>query len=354
MPEELSQNRFWDYYYKRTERNLIPFKASFELTHNCNLNCRHCYLPGRKRRGELSYSEVCSVLDQLAEQGCLHLNLTGGEIFTRSDIFQILKFARRKGFYIILLTNGTLLTPEIADRLKDLNINQVDISLYGMTEKTHESVTRSPGSLQKSLEGISFLEERNVPLCIKMTVMNLNVDEFPDVKAFAEKLKARFRYGYSIHPRLDGSKEPLAFRLSPSQGMELEMRKQSDFFKQDEKERASLRNNDLFYCNAGRNSLAITHYGRMNLCLQYHFPGYDLRKGSLSEGWKELIDYVKSAEPTGNYQCRECEFQEFCLWCPAEGWLNNGDPESCVSYFKELAELKKKRAKTENQTGYTG
>ena len=341
MPEEFGQDRFWEHFYKKTEQEFIPFKASFELTYNCNLDCRHCYLAGRRERKELSCSEVCSILDQLADAGCFHLNLTGGEIFTRPDIFQILKFARKKGFYIILLTNATLLTPEVADFLRDLNINQVDVSLYGVTEKVHESVTRSGGSLQRCLEGIRLLVERDIPVCIKMTVMSLNIDEFSDVKEFAERLNVPFRYGYFIHPAIDGSKMPLTFRLSPSQAAGLEKEAQPGFF-EDKRERTfSGKDRALFYCDAGRNSLAITPYGQMNLCLQFHFPGYDLCSGNLSDGWRELADYVRSAEYEGNYQCIRCEIREFCLCCPAEGWLNNGDPRSCVPYFKELAHIRK-------------
>ena len=339
---EIKEHKFWDHFYKRSAERRIPFEASFELTYHCNLSCCHCYVVPDSSKKELSYEEICPILDQLAEIGCFHLNLTGGESFTRADTLKILEYAKKKGFYPILLTNGTLITPEIADCLKDLSISQVDISLYGMSEDTYESITRVPGSFQRCLEGINLLHDRDVPIFLKMTVMNLNVGEFDDVKNLAKKLNVPFRYGYFIHPKIEGSKEPLSFRLSPKEGIELETRNQPYLLEEEKKSRESFSKRDgLFYCNAGRNSLAITPYGEMNLCLEYHFPQYDLRKGSLSEGWEKLLNYVKSARPSKNYQCENCDLRESCQWCPAEGWLNKGDRNACVHYFKELAKIRK-------------
>ena len=80
-----------------TEENNIPAWSMIELTYRCNLKCSHCYLPGgqSEKSGEsgereLTTGEVKKVLDQLAEEGCLFLAFTGGEIFLRKDVFEIL------------------------------------------------------------------------------------------------------------------------------------------------------------------------------------------------------------------------------------------------------------------------
>ncbi|MBA7650017.1 putative mycofactocin radical SAM maturase MftC [subsurface metagenome] len=155
----IKTQEFWEGLYEKSAQEKIPLKASFELTYQCNLRCLHCYVPrrqktqGQKTTEELSYSKVCSILDQLADLGCFHLNLTGGESLRRPDFFKILTYAKKKGFYTILLTNATLITPQVADNLADLNINQVDISLYGITPHTHEKITQIPGSFTRCLKG---------------------------------------------------------------------------------------------------------------------------------------------------------------------------------------------------------
>src|SRR5690242_4271075 len=100
----------------------IPSEASIEVTHRCPLACAHCYnnLPmndPEARRGELTYEEHCRILDEITEAGCLWLLYTGGEIFARRDFLDIYSYAKRKGLLITLFTNGTLITPQIADYL---------------------------------------------------------------------------------------------------------------------------------------------------------------------------------------------------------------------------------------------
>ncbi len=99
----------------------IPVSGSLEVTQRCNLRCMHCYIPLSKRKGprkvELSISEIQHILDEIKEAGCLWLLLTGGEPLLRTDFLDIYKFAKHKGFLLTLFTNGTLLTPRIADVL---------------------------------------------------------------------------------------------------------------------------------------------------------------------------------------------------------------------------------------------
>lgn len=348
----IKTQRFWKELYEKSAQKEIPLKASFELTYQCNLQCLQCYIPpilDPKPRSqnpkELSYFEVCFILDQLADLGCFHLNLTGGEPLTRPDFFRILTYAKRKGFYTVLLTNATLITPEIADSLQDLDINQVDISLYGTTGQTYEKLTQIPSSFASCLKGIQLLRQRNINISIKMMVMTLNLAEFARIKTFAENLGVRFQWDYLINPRIDGSKVPLQYRISPEAAIDLELGYQPRLSEEEknprEKKKLSSKKVDFLYCNAGKNSLAITPYGEMNLCLEYRFPQYDLRRGSVREGWKELVNYVKSTKPASTYQCKDCELRQFCQWCPAVGLLEEGNRSGCSSYYRELARIRK-------------
>src|SRR5262245_2543775 len=100
----------------------VPANAAIEITRRCPLECAHCYnnLPMgdvEARRGEMSYDEHCSLLDQLSDAGCLWILYTGGEIFARKDFLDIYTYAKKKGFLVTLFTNGTLITPRTADYL---------------------------------------------------------------------------------------------------------------------------------------------------------------------------------------------------------------------------------------------
>lgn len=348
--ESIRESTFWADFYTRTYKNNILFEAQFELTYRCNLRCCHCNIVPEPGKEELTTEEVCSILDKLAEAGCIMLTLTGGEIFARQDCVEILAHAKKRGFYTTILTNGTLITPKVADYLHDIGIDKVEISFYGVTTETFEKITCVHGSFNQCLQGIKLLQNRNIPIILKMVVMTPNLKEFDRVKGFARAQGIRFRYGYIIMPNFDGSPGPLLYRLSPKEIVYLEMENYPSADTEEERvqkeSKLFISKDQVFYCSAGRNSLAINPYGELNLCLDFHFPRYDLRKGDLFSGWKVLVDYVAGAKQGESYQCRDCESWDFCSWCPVQGWAEMRDLNACVPYFKELAELRAKKLAT--------
>src|SRR2546427_250611 len=187
--QTLDQKRFWLALREKGAQQRVPVRAMIELTYGCNLRCVHCYNPTHQAKDELSTVQITALIDQLAAVGCLELGLTGGEIFTRRDLFEIMAYAKGKGFAITLLTNATLITPERADRIQALHPRSVEISIYGATQETYEQVTRIPGSFQGFLTGVQLLRERTVPLLIKMPVMTLNQHEVEQAKALVEGWK---------------------------------------------------------------------------------------------------------------------------------------------------------------------
>ena len=86
----------YDSILEKAAKKTIPLFALWELTYECNLRCRHCYVIKEPRKEELSCSEIKSVIDQLASLGCLYIVFTGGEVLTRLDFFEIAKYARKK------------------------------------------------------------------------------------------------------------------------------------------------------------------------------------------------------------------------------------------------------------------
>ena len=94
-----------------------PEGVTFELTYGCNLRCVHCYNPThRALPHELTTSEICALLNQIADLGVLTVTFTGGEPSVRPDIGDILRHARRQGLMIHLMTNATRITTSFTDR----------------------------------------------------------------------------------------------------------------------------------------------------------------------------------------------------------------------------------------------
>ena len=196
-------------------------QAMVELTYGCNLRCVHCYNPTHEAKNELSTDEVLRTLDGLAAQGCLRVGFTGGEVFTRRDAVEIMRHAKRLGLLTNILTNATTITPALADQIRLLEPYQVDVSVYGATAETYERVTRVPGSFARFVRGVDLLADRRVPVLLKLVLLTLNVREHHAMREFARARSLPYEINTEIHPNVDGSLEPLAYRLPPDQAFEV-------------------------------------------------------------------------------------------------------------------------------------
>ncbi|MBI4223505.1 MAG: radical SAM protein, partial [Deltaproteobacteria bacterium] len=196
-----------------------PLNGQWELTCRCNLKCLMCYTdpfntPERIRR-ELDFNEICRILDELHEEGCLYLCFTGGEPFARRDFLDIYAYARQKGFLLTVFTNGTLITPEVADFLKARPPRMIEISWHGFAKESFEKITQGKNSYERFREAVRLLEERNLPLTFKTTGMTLNRDEIFKIKNEVRKMgeHVQYRFGSDVIPRLDGSIDVFGYQL---------------------------------------------------------------------------------------------------------------------------------------------
>lgn len=319
-----------------------PLFGHWELTFNCNLKCLHCYVARNEDRQELTFPEISRILDQLRDAGCLWLCLTGGEPLTRADFLEIYTFAKKKGFLINILTNGTLITPQIADYLKEYPPFLIEITLNGITAETYEAITGITGSFKRCMNGIRLIKERNLPLVIKANGMTVNKNEILAIKEFVKEQGAHFKFDSVILCRLDGSREPRKFRLSPEQVAEVEhgdpemLRQWQECFKA-ESIIHSFNNNELFRCDAGKYSFYIDPYGKLILCQAMRSPNYDLTKDRFEDGFYNFFPKMLSAKYKTDSPCKDCDLYHICRQCPGRAQLENGDPELPVEYFCRLA-----------------
>lgn len=347
---EINYARFSDQLHKKVLAERIPINGSFELTFRCNMRCAHCYcnLPANDKDAsdkELSTIEVFNILDQIAEAGCLWLLITGGEPLLRPDFFEVYSYAKKKGFIITLFTNGTLITPETADYLVQWPPFKVEITLYGVTEETHEKVTRIPGSFRRCKRGIDLLLKQKIPLGLKTMAMTLNKDELWQIKEYAEGLGLKFRFDPILNPRLDGSKITCKLRLSPEEVVELDLadeKRVKEWREFCKKFIGPSKSDNLYICGAGISTFHIDPYGKMSACDMTRFQNYDLRGGPFEEGWYQSIPEFLTLKPEGDYPCGKCELISLCGQCPGWGWLENGNPEAPVEYLCQIAHLRAK------------
>ncbi|MGK2858392.1 MAG: radical SAM protein [Thermoanaerobaculia bacterium] len=339
--------------HEQVVRTRTPVDVTIEVTRRCPLVCSHCYnnLPMGDRAAqlaELSTEEHYRLLDQLADAGCLWLLFTGGEIFARRDFMDIYKYSKQKGFFVTLFTNGTLITPKIADTLLEWRPFAIEITLYGRTRETYERLTGVPGSYDRCLNGIQLLKERGLPLTIKTVAVSINRHEIWEMKRFVEEeLKLPFKFDAMMTPRIDCSQSPLEVRLSPVEIVELDLldpRRTEEWKEFAEvfigpQQRAG-HEEDVYHCGGGINSCSIDPLGKMSICVISHQEGYDLRNGSVEEGWNTFLAKVRDKQITRVTKCTKCQLKSVCGMCPANAELENGDPEAPVEFLCHVAHLR--------------
>lgn len=186
------------YYYgiKKPICLYAPFLVVWDFTHKCNLRCKHCYSKsGAVQEEELTTQEAKDVVDQLADAGVTALAFSGGEPLSRSDFFEVAEHAVKRGLYVSVATNGTLLTKEMTRKLKEAKIHYVEISIDGATAKTHDAFRGVVGAFDKALQGLKNCVEADLCACIATTATKNNLEEFPAIIDLAEEIGAeRFTY----------------------------------------------------------------------------------------------------------------------------------------------------------------
>ncbi len=166
--------------FTQTRRPLV----FWNITNQCNLSCTHCYInagPNKQRRDELSLNEAKAFIDDLAEMRIPLLMFTGGEPIVRRDFWDLVAYAKSNGLKLALSSNGTLITKEIAKKIKEAEIEYVGISLDGANEKTHDTIRGQSGSFNKSVEALKNCVEIGVKCGVRVTATRDNYREIPDL-----------------------------------------------------------------------------------------------------------------------------------------------------------------------------
>ncbi len=327
-----------------------PAHGTFELAGRCNLACRMCYVrlsagDRAAKRSELPASAWLELARQAAGNGMVFLLLTGGEIFLRSDFFEIYGPLTRMGLVLALFTNGTLVTRDIAARLGDAPPSRTEITLYGATAATFEGVTGIRGSYAACRRGIEALLERRIPLALKTTLTRQNAAELEDMRRMARDWGVPFSASCLLSRRPDLTPSEVDdCRLPASDCLALEA---TDRASADDWAEVALKGNRAgahgnFYCRSGRAAFVIDPAGEMNVCSLLPRPGAQPLLAGFKEAWKQVGSFVETAPPA-SAECRSCEALPYCGRCPAWSMMETGTLTQPVPYLCAIAKARLER-----------
>jgi len=157
----------------------------WNCTRTCNLRCVHCYAQSEAKRyeGEMTTAEGKAMIDDLAAFGAPVLLFSGGEPTVRPDLVELMRYAKDAGMRVVISTNGTLITPEMAARFAEVGLSYVGVSLDGGRE-THDHFRGMEGSFDKAIQGIRNSKAAGIKVGLRMTINKLNwrdIDEIFDI-----------------------------------------------------------------------------------------------------------------------------------------------------------------------------
>ena len=319
----------------------IPLSVQLDLTYRCNERCVHCYLD-HEDHGEMTTAEIKHLLDEMAAAGVLFLILSGGEIFLRKDFFEILEYARKLMFAVRLKTNAILVREREAERLRELAIENIQISIYSHRAEVHDAITKVPGSLKRSIDAIRFLKSYGLKTTIANVLMLQNMQDYPGVQALAKELDVEFTIDPTITPKMDGDRGILNLNIERASlqrvfhdetlvGDVAEFCRPAAEAGEDEL--------DSLPCSAGHTACYVSPYGDVYPCVQFPLPTGNVRRQRFVDIWEdsEQMNEVRSIRMRDLHTCSSCGHVSGCTRCPGlafmEGDMRGPSIQDCEKSF---------------------
>lgn len=318
-----------------------PLSVQLDLTYRCNERCLHCYLD-HDDHGELTTSEIIHLLDELADAGVFFLSMSGGEILLRKDFFEILEHARALRFCVKLKTNAVLIRERQAERIRSLGVHSVQISIYSHRPEVHDSITKVPGSLTRSLDAIRFLKARGLKVIIADVLMLQNIQDYPGVRALAAELGVEFTIDPTITPKMDGDRSIL--NLNVEQASLRQVFRDETLVGNVEEFCASpiqADDDDLdsLPCSASHTACYVSPYGDVYPCVQFPLPCGNVRRSRFLDIWRhsDQLNDVRSISARDLPSCSQCIHLVSCTRCPGlaymEGNMRGPSIQDCEKSF---------------------
>ena len=305
---------------------MVTFILQWHLGEACNLKCLHCYQENHIPI-QLSYDKLERIYNQFKEllkkkkmRG--HINITGGEPLCNPHLFKLLDLIKKDSDLITfsILTNGTLITDEIAKKIKEYNPYYVQVSLEG-GKKTNDYI-RGDGTYKQIAEGIKNLKKYDIYTSISFTANKLNYKEFPKVVKYARKYNVNNVWSDRYIPLGNSKDKDLALNYD-------ETREYLKIMYQEREKLINKKNNNTsismnralqfqmtynpaYGCTAGDTLLTVMENGDLVPCRRMPIFIGNLLKDNMYDLYKNNKILKKLRKETIPDDCKDCEHSNMC------------------------------------------
>lgn len=313
--------------------------VSWNTTNACNMYCDHCYRDaGCKAEEELSTAEAKTLLEQIARAGFKIMIFSGGEPLMRPDIVELVAHAASLGLRPVFGTNGTLITLEMAQKLKAAGAMGMGISLDSMDREKHNKFRKFPGAWEGAVQGMRNCRAAGLPFQIHTTVMEWNNHELEDLTDFAVAEGAVAHHFFFLVPtgraktieaeslRAEAYEDTLTRIMKKQQEVEIELKPTCapQFLRI--AAQMGLKTRFRRGCLAGTAYCIISPRGKVQPCAYLNMELGDVRQTPFDEIWKnsEVLNKLRTLEYSGG--CGSCEYNRACGGCRARAaYYHEGD-----------------------------
>lgn len=316
----------------------------WDSTSSCNLRCSHCYHNREREHSDMSIQKVRKMVDDLYSTASRwglrpRLNISGGEPIMRDNLMDILEYTSEKSIETRLLTNGTLIDSNIAEKIHSRGVDILQISLDG-SKKTHNEIRGRDYAFDRALRGVRKSREEGIFVTVSMTGMKSNLDEIEKVVSISEENGANY-FGVQTYvptgrddPELLNNKEMFELynnlREYQKRHPDIEILETEVLWQLMRDERTPAMENAvkegkfLEGCGAGYSGISVLSDGTVYPCRRM-----PIKIGNIEEGLVSLIarnGFMKRLRELEN-NCEEgCDHISYCRGCRAVAYAVTGDP----------------------------
>jgi radical SAM protein with 4Fe4S-binding SPASM domain len=276
--------------------------------------------------------------------------LSGGEPLLRKDFVDIYLAAKRLGMIVTLFTNASLVNERLLGVFEEYPPHEVEVSVYGATERTYERVTGVPGSFAKVRSAIDLMLDRGIHVRAKTMILRDNADEIGALDRLAHELGIGFRVDPLISPRLDGDPCPLEQRVDPERAVEIEadvtglLESLRHFLDEHvpgcttgDGPDAATGGHRVYLCGAGKASFHVDPEGWIRPC-QMSAVAFDSTTTGFEAAWKAVVSSIDEMKWEGTGGCADCPYIMLCGYCPGLFALENASPARPPEYVCRLGQ----------------
>lgn len=353
------------------QRFAAPLFVVWNFTQACNLSCEHCYQNARHKPDpdELTLEEKIYLVDQLADNFVPFLAIAGGEPLVHRDLFPVLEHANRRGIHLTLATNGTLLKPETAARLKEVGVKYIEVSIDSLDPEQHDAFRGQKGAWQRAVQGIKNSVAAGIRTGLATCFTRHTAHLVDDMVKFAIDLGCQTFSHFNFIP-VGRGREIIDADLTPGQ-REILLRRLTYHLQQGyinvistapqfgrscvlyapqdgifatghagrgEGRKTMVLSRYIGGCGAGRCYCSVQPNGTITPCVYMSSEKVgNIREATLAEIWNNRLFAVLSDREDRGDHCGVCDYRAYCGGCRARalaytGDVTAGDPGCSFNY----------------------